>query len=152
MSTVSNIELASYFEQISDMQLDLMKEKVSNLIGKRTYDFTLVAPSKNEDFSHTRVCDENMELCLAQTKSSYIDDIMQEILKGRRIAEQMVNGNINRKKSEKELIEMANNLPETAALKLTKDKKGRIGAYYIETKELTPDSPVLAQSEVQSER
>ena len=32
MSTVSNIELASYFEQISDMQLDLMKEKVSNLI------------------------------------------------------------------------------------------------------------------------
>lgn len=152
MSTVSNIELASYFEQISDMQLDLMKEKVSNLIGKRTYDFTLVAPSKNEDFSHTRVCDENMELCLAQTKSSYIDDIMQDILKGRRIAEQMVNGNINRKKSEKELIEMANNLPETAALKLTKDKKGRIEAYYIETKELTPDSPVLAQSEVQSER
>lgn len=147
MSTVSNKELADYFERISDMQLDLMKEKVSNSIGKRTSEFTLVAP--NKDCSHTRVCDPNMVKCFAQTNSSYIDDTMQEVLKGRRIAEQMENGNINRRKSEKELKEMANNLPETATLKIFKDKNGKIGAYYLETKELTADSQVLAKSEEQ---
>lgn len=147
MSTVSNKELADYFEKISDMQLDLMKEKVSNLIGKRTSEFTLVAP--NKDCSHTRVCDSNMVKCFAQTNSSYIDDTMQEVLKGRSIAEQMENGNINRRKSEKELKEMANNLPETATLKVIKDKNGKLGAYYLETKELTADNPVLAKSEDQ---
>ena len=139
---VSNLELADYYSEMSDLYLNLLKGKVSNVTGMKTSEFTLVAPSAHgTEVTGTAVKDPEMLYGIGVSiKSGEIDEYMLDVVDLKEYSSQIKNGDVDRSKLESKLMNYKDKLSEVATLNLLREMPGKdttqLTSYRIETMDL----------------
>lgn len=139
---VSNLELAEYYSEMSDLYLNLLKGKVSTVTGMKTSEFTLVAPSAHgTEITGTAVKDpEMLHGIRVSLKSDEIDEYMLDVVDLKEYSSQIKNGDVDRSKLESKLMNYKDKLSEVATLNLLREMSGKdttkLAAYRIETRDL----------------
>ncbi len=140
---VSNMRIAGYFDEMSDLYLSILKQKVATVTGMSVDDFTLVAPSAHgTETVGTRVKDPDMMFGVGvDLKSKEIDDYMNALLDARDYAYSIKNEDVNRSKLTNKLMDYKEQLGEVATLNLLREMSGKEGytkltSYRIETRGL----------------
>lgn len=139
---VSNFELADYYSEMSDLYLNLLKGKVSNVTGMKTSEFTLVAPSAHgTEITGTAVKDPDMLNDIGVSiKSDEIDEYMLDVVDLKKYSSQIKNGDVDRSKLESRLMNYKDKLSEVATLNLLREMSGKdttqLTSYRIETRDL----------------
>lgn len=138
LDELSNSELSSYFNQIAELELDILKQKVSTLTGMKTNEFSLWAPGiEGGEPIDTRVVvrdefsNSGYEI-KHQIQSNEINNYMNEILYARQYSQQLNNNEGNRNKLEKELLEMKDSIREVMSTNLLRGEGKHINSYRIE--------------------
>lgn len=138
LDELSNSELSSYFNKISEIELDILKQKVSSLTGMKTNEFSLWAPGvEGGEATDTRVVVKD-EFSNSGYKikhhiqSNEINKYMNDILHAREYSQQLNNNEGNRNKIEKELLEMKDSIREVMSTNLIRGDGMYINSYRIE--------------------
>lgn len=154
LAELSDEQLCSYFGELSDLYLKLLKEKVSTLTGMDTNEFTLVAPSAHgTEVGGTAIKDTEMLLGKGvYLKSDEIDEYMLDVLQLREYSE------TGAKNATDKLTYYNEKLGEVATINLLRevhkqglfDKPGiRLSSYRIETRELQNNTEMAKAADLE---
>lgn len=151
---VANMEIAGYFDEMSDLYLSILKEKVATVTGMSVDEFTLVAPSVEGTYViGTQVKDKDMMFGVGVSlKSKEVDDYMNALVNARDYAYSIEYEDVNRSRLINKLMDYKEQLGEVATLNLLREineKKGytKLTSYRIETKGLQQQTEKLASNE-----
>ena len=140
---ISNIQIADYFDEMADLYLSVLKQKVATVTGMSIDEFTLVAPSAHgTETVGTQVKDPDMMFGVGvDLKSKEIYDYMIALLDARDYAYSIANEDVNRSKLTNKLMDYKEQLGEIATLNLLREMSGKEGytkliSYRIETRGL----------------
>lgn len=137
MSSVSNQELADYFEDISEMYLNILKSKVGTILGRSTSSFKLFL---RDDVNNpgAKIMEADETKTIGGIDSDEILEYMNDILDARNYTETLEHGDINREKTEKKLLQMTQKLGEVMTINLMRSgpNKDNFVTYRFETKDL----------------
>lgn len=155
LDELSNSELSSYFNQIAELELDLLKQKVSTLTGMKTNEFLLWAPGVEggvpidtrvvvkDEFSNSGYETKH------QIQSSEINNYMNEILHAREYSQQLKNDDVNRNKMEKELLDMKDTIGELMSINLIRGEGMYINSYRIEKNDVKNNNTVIKSADLE---
>ena len=157
---VSNYELANYYQEMSVLYLNLLKEKVSTVTGMKTSDFTLIAPSAHgSEVTGTAVKDvDRISGVGVSLKSDEMDKYMLDVLELEDYSKQILNGDVDRDKLEDKLIDFKDELGEVATINLLREmsSKGlfskdvtKLTSYRIETRGLQQQSDTQQVADIE---
>lgn len=134
---LTNTEIAQYMEQVNDMTLDVLKDKVGNVIGKKSYEFTLQTSSNKDGRREpTRVVEAGGYQTIEMIDSDEIDSIMGQIVSARQWIANMENGNVKRNKEINHLETVLEYFEKAMTIKLHEKESRKysdgkcIGAYW----------------------
>lgn len=152
---VSNDTMASYFSEISNLYLNILKSKVSSVIGKPINEFRLSAPKMiGGVMAGTRILEDDSEKCIGTVESKEIDEYMNDILYARDQYDTLTYGNVDRKRLEKDLLKMTEGLGEVMTINLLRDgnkDKNKLVSYRIETRDLKQKDLNLKTAQIENE-
>ena len=144
LSELSNEELSQYFDQISDLDLEILKSKVADITGKDVKQFALLAPTvKGGEPVGTRIEEDGK--ITGHINSTEIDKYMNGVLDARAYAEVMQYDDVDRKEMEQKLLDMKSQIGEIMTINLIRDENGKYSSYRIETKDMQEKSTNLEQ-------
>lgn len=136
LSKMSNEELAVLYSEIAETQLEILKNKVGNIIGKETYNFQIIPKTMEGGIlTPVRIMDSDGQKCIGTIESDTIDKYLQNVSDGRKSYEQMLNGDIDRKKVEKGIQKNIECLGEATSICFYRDsnkKENKLNTYFLE--------------------
>ncbi len=136
ISKISNEEIALLYSEIAETQLEILKNKIGNIIGKETYNFQILPKTMEGGIlTPVRIMDGNGQKCIGTIESDIIDKYLQNISDGRKSYNQMINGDIDREKVEKGIQKNIECLGEATSICFYRDsnkKENKLNTYFLE--------------------